>query len=289
MGYQRPTNPLPLTKVQKLAAVDPLALNRKVPREAFVELLDRVGDVLLQESSKLAKSQGPVRQFLDTNPLPSAMAALLPGEFRTFCLALNALKQWVTAEQGATDRYLLGGVAREVCREAVRTCLVTGEPLRSDAELHHPVRDGRPPIALSKGGHASIERQVATEGDDNSGRALLAVRRERNRSWAHLRRGCLDLLGKPVPWPSKSSAVDARAFARKASAAAKIGYARSSPGSTRGAYRTAVSHAVEAGRKGVAHTVSNFAMRMDCGLSPALDGLPHKWTSSTKQETNIEH
>ncbi|MGA2264006.1 MAG: hypothetical protein ABSH28_21555 [Acidobacteriota bacterium] len=238
MGYQRPTNPVRLTKTQKLAllteyaeyyrelaAADPHALNRKVPREAFAEILDRVGEVLIEESGKLAKSEGSVRQFLDDNTLPSAMAALLPDGFRTFCLALNALKQWVAAEQGATDRYLIGGVARQLCREAVKTCLVTGEPLGPDAELHHPVRDGRPPIALSKGGHASIEEQVATDGDDNIGRALISVRHERNRSWAHLRRGCLDLLVKPVPWPSKASSADARVFARKAATDAKTGYA----------------------------------------------------------------
>lgn len=152
------------------------------------------------------------------------MAALLPGEFRAFCLALNAVKQWVAKEQAATDRYLLGGVARALCREAGKTCLVTGEVLGPDAELHHPVRDGRPPIALSKRGHASIDGQVATVGRDRIGRAIIATRGEGNRSWAQLRRGCLDLLGKPVPWPSKASAAGARAFARKTSTAAKVGY-----------------------------------------------------------------
>ncbi len=45
-----------------------------------------------------------------------------------------------------------------------------------------------------------------------------------NRSWAHLRRGCLDLLGQPIPWSSKASAATARPFAKKAAAAASVEY-----------------------------------------------------------------
>ncbi len=139
-------------------------------------------------------------------------------------LALNSLKQWVVAEQGATDRYLLGGAVRNLCREATDTCLVTGGALANDSQLHHPVRDGRPPIPLSKEGHAEIEGQTPLVGNDSIGHVLLPLRRERNQSWAHLRRGCLDLLGRPEPSPSKASAAGARAFARKAGIAAGIGY-----------------------------------------------------------------
>jgi Methyltransferase domain len=38
-------------------------------------------------------------------------------------------------------------------------------------------------------------------GDDPIGQALWVLRRERNQSWAQLRRGYLELLGRPVPWP----------------------------------------------------------------------------------------
>ncbi len=237
MPVQRPTNGSPLSKGEKLAlleeyirhyrqlaSTDATVLNRKVPREAFGEFLDRLGEMLLEESAKLAEVAGPVQEFLNANPLPRAMAERLPADFRVFCLALNSLKQWVVAEQGATDRYLLGGSARELCRKAAQSCLVTGEALAQDTELHHPVRDGRPPIPLSKKGHASIEGQLSSVGDDPIGQALLPLRRELNRSWAHLRRGCLDLLGRPVPWPSKASAAGARAFARKAAVAASVGH-----------------------------------------------------------------
>jgi hypothetical protein len=152
------------------------------------------------------------------------MVERLPDDFRVFCLALNSLKQWVGAEQSATDRYLLGGGARELCREASETCLISGGVLGRDTELHHPVRDGRPPIPLSKKGHASIEGQVPSVGDDPIGQTLWALRRETNQSWAQLRRGCLDFLGQPVQGPSKTSAAGARAFAKKASIAAGVEY-----------------------------------------------------------------
>jgi len=237
MGYDRPKNPVRLTKAEKLALLkeyadfykeraeaDRSVLNRKVPRKAFAQLLEHIGEVLLKESGELAESEC-VSHFLNDNPLPPEMASRLPKNFRTFCLALNALKQWVAAEQAATDRYLLGGIARDVCLAAGRTCPITLKPLGADAVLHHPVRDGRPPIALSKIGHALIEEQVVAEAKDNIGRALLAIRRERNGSWAQLRRGCLDLLGKPVDWPSKASCASARSFARKASKVANTGHA----------------------------------------------------------------
>lgn len=238
MSYKRPTNANPLTKADKvqllreysqyyrqLVNTDQSAMNRKLPREAFAKLLDLIGQLLIDESKKMASSSGDVREFLDANPLPPTMAPLLPDEFRAFCLALNALKQWVTAEQSATDRYLLGGVARQVCREATVKCLVTGERLGPDAELHHPLRDGRPPILISKTGHALIEGQLSNRGDDPFEQAVLAIRRERNASWAQLRRGCLDLLGMPESSTTKASAANSRAFARKVSKLTNVTYA----------------------------------------------------------------
>ncbi|MEX2170897.1 MAG: hypothetical protein WD851_16385 [Pirellulales bacterium] len=236
MAYQRPINPSPLSNPEKLALLqeytehyrqlietDASVLNRKVPKDVFAHVLDRVGEMLLDESERLATSDGPVRIFLDANPLPLSLAQRLPDDFRVFCLALNSLKQWVAAEQGATDRYLLGGAARDLCREAAETCLVAGTTLGQDAQLHHPVRDGRPPIPLSKIGHASIEGQLLSMADDPIGQVLLDLRREGNRSWAQLRRGCLDLLGRPEPWPSKASANGARTFAKTAVSRTKVG------------------------------------------------------------------
>jgi hypothetical protein len=180
--------------------------------------------MLLAESKNLASKEGQVRTFLDKNPLSPAVEKYLSPEFRVFCLALNAIKQWVAAEQSATDRYLLGGDARNLCREVAEHCLVTGETIGPDCELHHPVRDGRPPIPLSKHGHDLIEGQLSSDGDDPIERALSGVRRKGNRSWAQLRRGCLDLIGQPEPGSSKRGTANDRAFASKAAAAANIGY-----------------------------------------------------------------
>jgi hypothetical protein len=239
MTFTRPVNINTLSKEKKLAllkdyvshyereaAVDPTTLNRKVPREAFSELLDRIGGLLLQESKSMAIEHGPVYEFLDATPLPSSMEDLLPRDFRVYCLALNALKQWVSAEQAATDRFLLGGTAREICRSATSKCIVTGEPLGSDIELHHPVRDGRPPLPLSRHGHDMVEGQLSATSNDPVEAALISLKREGNRSWAMLRRGCLDLLGKPQPVTSQAVAASSRTFARKAADASKLSYAQ---------------------------------------------------------------
>lgn len=229
MPYSRPQSAVKLSKDERLelvrayvehyrllARTTPEALNRKIPRAAFAPLLDRIGQLLLEEASRAARETGPVRDFLDANPLPGRWAELLPDEFRAFCLAVNALKQWTVAESAATDRFVLGGNARAELRSASDRCLVTGNELGPDAELHHPVRDGRPPVLLSKAGHARIEGQDASNEDDPRSAALIALRTERNRSWALLRRGCLDLLGRNVTHSTASSASSARSFARAA-------------------------------------------------------------------------
>lgn len=237
MPYQRPVNRKALSRDQKVSllkeytshyerevAHDPNALNRKVPREAFSELLDDIGTLLVQESARMATEAGPVAEFLDATPLPSSMEALLPRQFRAYCLAMNALKQWVSAEQAATDRYLFGGTARELCRSVTSTCIATGELLGSEIELHHPVRDGRPPLPLSKHGHQILEGQQSARSEDPLEASLIALKREGNRSWVMLRRGCLDLLGKPQPVTSKAVASSSRTFARKAAEASKLSY-----------------------------------------------------------------
>jgi len=238
-AYGRPRNESPLSKDEKLrllkqyfehyrsrAATDRSVLNQKLPREAFNDLLNSLGEMLLTKSKDLASIEGPVGTFLDNNQLPEAIDQRLPREFRVFCLALNAIKQWVAAEQSATDRYLLGGDARKLWREVADfdSCFVTGEKVGSDCELHHPVRDGRPAIPLSKHGHDLIEGQFSSEGDDPIEQALSGLRRKGNRSWAQLRRGCLDCIGRPEPRSSKRGTANDRAFASKAAAAANISY-----------------------------------------------------------------
>lgn len=174
-------------------------LNAKIPREIFDSILDEVGCFLQQHAASLLKENREVQDFLRNNPLPQHMTGLLPDDFRVFSLLLNALKQWVTAESAATDRFLLGGTAREICRKAVTHCIVTGDALSEDAELHHPVRDGRPPIYLSKKGHKIVEggklpSPNSIEGEDPLWEKVKFLRSQRNQSWAQLREGCNMLL-----------------------------------------------------------------------------------------------
>jgi len=213
-----------LAYCENIAVSDPKALNQKVPREAFSDLLDRIGELLVRESETIAVKSGSVANFIDANPLPLSMEALLPRNFRFYCLALNALKQWVAAEQAATDKFLLGGGIRDLCRAATDRCIVTGNLLGSDVELHHPVRDGRPPIPLSKRGHEFIESQAKFDSDDPVEAYLVALKRSRHWSWAMLRRGCLDLLGTPTDEGSLNTAASARTFARQAKEATHLSY-----------------------------------------------------------------
>ncbi len=144
----------------KIALEDRAKLNQKIPRETFAHVLDEIGEMLIIQAEKMAKQDEVVREFLKDNSLPAELSEWLSDDFRTFCLILNALKQWVSAEQSATDRYFLTANVRKELRELADKCMVTGESLsRDDIDLHHPVRDGRPPIPLSKQGHAIIEGQ----------------------------------------------------------------------------------------------------------------------------------
>jgi len=176
MKYKRYENATPLSKEQKVALLkeyiehyrqlsgsDIGALNRKLPRETLTSFLEEVGVMLQQYAQELAARPGPVQEFLEQNPLPDTMSNSLPKEFRIFCLVLNALKQWVSAEQQATDRYLMGGRARATCRLAANECMITGKSFDGqELNLHHPLRDGRPPIPIIKKGHDIIEGQVQT-------------------------------------------------------------------------------------------------------------------------------
>lgn len=218
MAYQRPKGDVRLSKDEKVELVREYvdyyegvvaangvdALNVKIPRAAFESVLDEVGTVLNERSAALVDDP-EVRAFLQANPLPPHMAELLPDEFRTFALLLNALKQWVVAESAATDRYLLGGTARDTCRAAVTTCIVTGEELGERAELHHPMRDGRPPILLSKAGHVLVEQRnqngvKVTDVEDNGEWAkMCALKKERRMSWVQLREGCEALISGDKP------------------------------------------------------------------------------------------
>lgn len=247
MKYRRPKSDTQLTKQEKTElmrdyvefykkqyAVDPATLNHKISREAFADITNAIGFLLLEQSARLANMHGPTSEFLKDNPLPLSMRDLLPPEIRTFCLALNALKQWVSAEQQAIDRLILGGRAREICRAATSSCLVTGQSLdRQSLNLHHPVRDGRPPLPLSKEGHAKIERQNSSttdeqencvNQDDSVETILLKIKHEGRRSWVQLRNGCLDLAGLPVIHTTERIGANSKSFARKATKTTGLNY-----------------------------------------------------------------
>jgi len=176
-------------------------LNVKIPRDAFANILNEIGGVLNQKAVEMAIEDGPVKDFLEENPLPPHMKGLFPDEFRVFSLLLNALKQWVSAESLSTDRYLLGGTARATCKEAVNKCIITGEELDENAELHHPLRDGRPPLLLSKTGHNLVEQnnQISSsansdEVDNDVWNTIKEIKTKKNQSWVQLREGCNAIL-----------------------------------------------------------------------------------------------
>lgn len=235
--YTRPCNANPLSPSEKadllreyfahyedVARKEPNLLSVKLERAAFAEVLDQVGGLLLERSRQLASSPGPMREFLDATPPPNCVRTRLPDEFRAFCLLLNALKQWVAAESAATDRFLLGGTARKQCRQMADHCLVTGQPLEAgDVELHHPTRDGRPPIPLSKAGHAQIEFPNGETADPIEA-TLRTLKRQGNRSWVMLRRGCVALDGGEVDDTTPAALAASKTFARKAAEATGLSY-----------------------------------------------------------------
>lgn len=237
MPYIRPVNPNPVLpdekqqiiieyfayygKIAQLALErgDYSELNTKLPKVAAETFLSDVGTLLNQAALKAAKA-GDVKEFLDKNPLPESMKNHLPDEFRAFCLLLNSLKQWVSAESLATDRYLLGGTVRAKLRNASSNCMITGLPLKK-VELHHAVRDGRPPIPLSPEGHRQVEESLAETSDVPLIRDLRELKAERTWSWKMLRDGCLSQLGQlgeDFKSRSKKSLDTSRAFAKKAQA-----------------------------------------------------------------------
>jgi hypothetical protein len=238
-AYRRPRNRVSLTKIQRhellnnyfqhyraVAATNSALLNQKLPREAFDELLDAVGGFLFQRTKDLASKPGPLRDFLELNSLPPSLAQLLPTDFRAFCLALNALKQWVSKEQLATDRFLLGGKARDELRAAAGSCIVTGKSLEGGCELHHPFRDCRPPIPMCHEAHDQIEKQQPKVDaiSDPIFTIMSNIRRERNNSWRNLRKGSLDLSGEKVNHSTPSVGAGARTFARKVSDATGLSF-----------------------------------------------------------------
>lgn len=230
MAYKRYKSDKRLTKEEKVSLLNEYnehykkiykdnglaGLTVKMPRNVFDSILEQIGSQLVAASVNLSEN-GPVKDFLDCNPLPEHMKELLPNNFRAFSLILNALKQWVSAESAATDRYLLGGTARATCRSVIDKCILTNEPLDKTSELHHPLRDGRPPILLSEKGHMLIEeynqngnKKILEKSEDERLEVIKKIRSERNMSWIQLKEGCKALLGNITKYRP-----NAKSFANK--------------------------------------------------------------------------
>jgi hypothetical protein len=211
---------------REVSKSNPELLNSKLPRSAFDNLLNDIGELILAKAETLTATGNEVSNFLAENPLPEHLEHYLPEQFRVYCLALNALKQWLSAEQAATDRYIFGGTVRTQCRKLSNSCLVSGIPAdECTIELHHPVRDGRPPIPLAKEVHAEIEGQTSTktEGDGAMG-AIYPIKRAGKRSWVMLKLGCELLMGTASTTKSKNVQSSSKTFARKASEASGLNY-----------------------------------------------------------------
>jgi hypothetical protein len=141
-------------------------LNVKVDRKLFEDLLNTIG-VTLQKFAKqvsLNTQQYPeLNQILSDHPVPDSVKDIMTNDFRIFCLSLNALKQWLSAEQASMDRVLLGGEFKKKLKKKFNSCILTNETLLYDVKgqvnFHHTMRDGRFPIPLSKGGHDKLEGQ----------------------------------------------------------------------------------------------------------------------------------
>ena len=242
MAYVRPSNQTPISPDDKPLLVanylsfyqeeariaketgDFSTLNSKLPRAAAASFLDKVGNLLNDESKDALNQDGAeIKAFLRDNPLPVGLEKHLPDDFRAHCLLLNALKQWVSAESAATDRYLLGGQFKKWLKNASDTCMVTAGHI-DKVEYHHPARDGRPPIPLSPKGHNEIE--MATEGDpgDSIMTALRPLKERGHFSWIMLRDGCNDLdeSVEIAPTRTRSSLSSCRTFARKAMSATRL-------------------------------------------------------------------
>ncbi len=239
MTYIRPKSKHKLTPDEKrellqeyfnyyhdVSITNPERLNSKLPRNAFDELLSEIGELILAKTEILSSTENEVSQFLKNNPLPKHLEKYLPENFRIYSLALNSMKQWLSAEQAATDRYIFGGTVRAQCKKLGKSCLVSGVPAdKCTIELHHPVRDGRPPIPLAKDVHAKIEGQTsAIREQDEVMKAIYPIKRSGNRSWVMLKLGCELLLNIANTNKSKNVQASSKTFARKSSEASGLNF-----------------------------------------------------------------
>jgi len=93
MPFQRPKPIRSLDKEERAALLqsyfdhyreaakhDVQALNQRIPREEFDEVLDRIGCILRGHETAMAGTPGPIRKFPYANPLPKPLDGLLPDK-----------------------------------------------------------------------------------------------------------------------------------------------------------------------------------------------------------------
>lgn len=117
------------------------------------------------------------------------------------------------------DRLLLSGNVRKELKELFTICPVAPDDTDvASVELHHPLRDGRPPLPLSKKGHSIVEGLLVLKPDDADGVALVNFRKTGKQpiSWKRLRVGCLNLSGIEPEGFKKTYLSGARSWVRKA-------------------------------------------------------------------------
>jgi hypothetical protein len=210
----------------EVAQKNPKELRLKIPRAVLQPYLDVIGSNLhdlakgIANSSDTSNPANEIRTFLKDHPIPGEIGKHLTGEMRSYALLIRALLNWCVGQSLFIDRWVISGNARKTLRSRSATCIVTGNPLKQgEVELHHPARDGRPPIPVSKKGHKIADDVF--DPQDPLGKRLVELRRQRQYSWKLIWQGCLVELDQPVDLSEygagreKTSATAARWFARQ--------------------------------------------------------------------------
>lgn len=145
----------------------------------------------------LSQASASLTSFLRENPWPSEMMdddLVLSEQDRAKVVVLNAVKQWVSKESRYLDTIFTGGSFRKKLRAlcAERNCPICERPFAQlKIELHHTVRDGRPPVPLCSQCHQKLERQSQSDSPPVSD--VKRIRASRNASWKNLHKATKSL------------------------------------------------------------------------------------------------
>jgi len=143
---------------REAAKKNPEMLRVKLKRSHLQPFLDEIGEHVARLAKEIGDVKPPasahalaVRKFLEDHTVPGVMGKYLTLELRAYALLVHGLLQWAVGQSLAADRWVISGNARDALRACTDRCVVTDEPFGTDpVELHHPGRDGRPPIPVSE-------------------------------------------------------------------------------------------------------------------------------------------